>query len=117
MQAGQRNLTKLLQGMEPRVHPGTFVYCFFPDFQLPLTLESIGTFREVEGLTAIVPLQQAKALGLPFQFESAMVTLTVHSAALENAVGHFDRAAVVFEKMSTQEEFAEFLTLPLYEEI
>lgn len=39
------------------------------------------------------------------------------SAALENAVGHFDRAAVIFEKMSTQEEFAEFLTLPLYEEI
>ena len=89
MQAGQRNLTKLLQGMEPRVHPGTFVYCFFPDFQLPLTLESIGTFREVEGLTAIVPLQQAKALGLPFQFESAMVTLTVHSAL--EAVGFMAR--------------------------
>jgi len=31
-------------------------------------------------------------------------------------VGHFDRAAQIFEKMSTDEEFAEFLTLPLYEE-
>jgi malate synthase len=29
----------------------------------------------------------------------------------------YDRAAVIFEKMSTQEGFAEFLTLPLYEEI
>lgn len=29
----------------------------------------------------------------------------------------FDRAARIFEQMSTQEEFAEFLTLPLYEEI
>jgi len=28
-----------------------------------------------------------------------------------------DRAAQIFEQMSTQEEFAEFLTLPLYEEI
>ena len=28
-----------------------------------------------------------------------------------------DRAATIFEQMSTQEEFAEFLTLPLYEEI
>jgi malate synthase len=27
------------------------------------------------------------------------------------------RAAEIFEKMSTSEEFAEFLTLPLYEEI
>jgi malate synthase len=31
--------------------------------------------------------------------------------------GHFDRAAVIFEQMSTQDAFAEFLTLPLYEEI
>ncbi len=29
----------------------------------------------------------------------------------------FDRAAQIFEQMSTQEAFAEFLTLPLYEEI
>jgi len=31
--------------------------------------------------------------------------------------GKFDRAAQIFEQMSTQEQFAEFLTLPLYEEI
>jgi malate synthase len=29
----------------------------------------------------------------------------------------YDRAAQIFEQMSTQEAFAEFLTLPLYEEI
>jgi malate synthase len=29
----------------------------------------------------------------------------------------YDRAATIFERMSTQEAFAEFLTLPLYEEI
>ncbi|MDH4115417.1 MAG: malate synthase A, partial [Burkholderiaceae bacterium] len=29
----------------------------------------------------------------------------------------YDRAAQIFEKMSTQDAFAEFLTLPLYEEI
>jgi malate synthase len=29
----------------------------------------------------------------------------------------YDRAAVIFEQMSTQDAFAEFLTLPLYEEI
>ena len=31
--------------------------------------------------------------------------------------GKFDRAAEIFMQMSTQEEFAEFLTLPLYEEL
>jgi malate synthase len=32
------------------------------------------------------------------------------------AIGEFDRAAQIFEKMSTDDAFAEFLTLPLYEE-
>jgi malate synthase len=32
------------------------------------------------------------------------------------AVGEFDRAAQIFEAMSADDEFAEFLTLPLYEE-
>ena len=32
-------------------------------------------------------------------------------------VGRFDRAAEIFTQMSTQDAFAEFLTLPLYEEI
>lgn len=31
--------------------------------------------------------------------------------------GHFERAAAIFVQMSTQATFAEFLTLPLYEEI
>ncbi|TAL21765.1 MAG: malate synthase A [Aquabacterium sp.] len=33
------------------------------------------------------------------------------------AEGQFDKAAAIFEKMSTQESFEEFLTLPLYEEV
>lgn len=39
---------------------------------------------------------------------------------VKQAVGDgasYERAAVIFEQMSTSEEFAEFLTLPLYEEI
>jgi malate synthase len=33
------------------------------------------------------------------------------------ATGHWDRAAEIFDTMSTSEKFEEFLTLPLYEEI
>jgi hypothetical protein len=32
-------------------------------------------------------------------------------------VGKFERAAEIFTQMSTQDTFAEFLTLPLYEEL
>jgi malate synthase len=36
---------------------------------------------------------------------------------VEGFEGKFDRAAEIFIKMSTQEAFEEFLTLPLYEDI
>ena len=38
-------------------------------------------------------------------------------AAVGGDTSTYDRAAQIFEQMSTQENFAEFLTLPLYEEI
>jgi hypothetical protein len=86
---GERDLSTLLQQMTPEVHPEVFTYCCLPDHQLPPGLTPVGTFHEAEGLTAIVPLQQAQALGLPHQFECRMVTLTVHSAL--DAVGFLAR--------------------------
>ena len=41
----------------------------------------------------------------------------VKAVAADGAQSHYERAAVIFEDMSTSETFAEFLTLPLYEEI
>jgi malate synthase len=38
-------------------------------------------------------------------------------AAVGGDTSTYDRAALIFEQMSTQDSFAEFLTLPLYEEI
>ncbi len=38
-------------------------------------------------------------------------------AAVSGDISTYDQAAVIFEKMSTAEEFVDFLTLPLYEEI
>lgn len=87
--AGERDLTKLLQNVAPVVHPEVFVYCCFPDFQLPASLTPVASFREVEGLTAIVPLSQAQALGIHSQFESRMISLTVQSAL--DAVGFLAR--------------------------
>lgn len=38
-------------------------------------------------------------------------------ASVDGVTTTYDRAAVIFEEMSTSTQFAEFLTLPLYEEI
>jgi len=41
----------------------------------------------------------------------------VKQVAADGTHASYERAAVIFEEMSTSEQFAEFLTLPLYEEI
>jgi len=41
----------------------------------------------------------------------------VKQVAADGTHANYERAAVIFEEMSTSETFAEFLTLPLYEEI
>jgi uncharacterized protein (DUF1810 family) len=87
--SGERDLDTLLRHITPEVHPEVFAFCNFPDRKLPPGLAPVGTFHETEGLTAIVPLQQARALSLDFQFECRMVTLAVHSAL--DAVGFLAR--------------------------
>lgn len=37
--------------------------------------------------------------------------------AIDGETATYERAAQIFERMSTSEQFTEFLTLPLYEEI
>ena len=83
--SGERDLETLQREMAPQLHPETFVYCSFPDFRIPTGLVPICTFREVEGMTAIVEKAQADDSAVPYVFESHLITLTVHSAL--DAVG------------------------------
>ncbi len=78
--SGERDLDKLQRLMAPTLHPETFVYCSFPDFRLPPGLEPICTFREAEGLTAIVEEAAADRVGVPHVFKARLITLTVHSS-------------------------------------
>jgi malate synthase len=47
----------------------------------------------------------------------ALIAEELPKVKTSGAMGHFDRAAEIFDVMSTSEKFEEFLTLPLYEEI
>jgi hypothetical protein len=76
-ESDHRQLTKM---MAPQLLHETYVYCTFPDFQVPDGLAPLCTFREAEGLTAIVERSQAKRAQAPFIFESRLITLTVHSS-------------------------------------
>ncbi len=83
---GEGNLKTLLQNMKPEMQEGIFVFCSIPeDEEIPATLRPVHIFREREGTAFIVRREEAEAAGLPHQFASRMITLTVHS--LLEAVG------------------------------
>ena len=73
------DITVLLRSMHPTLHPGVYVYAVLPLDADPSPLAPLGTFREAEGLTVIVPEEVALRAGLTILFRSAWITLTVHS--------------------------------------
>ena len=72
--SGERDHLQLQKLMAPQLLPETYVYCTFPDFRLPDGLAPICTFREAEGLTAIVERSQADRAQVPFILESRLIT-------------------------------------------
>jgi len=77
---GEKDQARLQQQMAPELRAETYVYCSFPDHRLPDGFSPICTFREAEGLTAIVERSQAERAKVPYIFEAKLITLTVHSS-------------------------------------
>ncbi|NMY68508.1 ACT domain-containing protein [Pseudomonas sp. WS 5414] len=78
--AGETSLATLLRSMSPQLNDGEYVFCSLTDPSLLQDCEVLGSFREREGLTVILPRQQAERLGLAFDYVAAWITLNVHSA-------------------------------------
>ena len=77
---GEKDLATLCATIKPEMAQPVYVYCSFPDFALPTGLSAIFTFREIEGLTAVIDLQDANRYTLPHTFKSRLITLKVHSS-------------------------------------
>lgn len=78
--AGEVDLGKLLAAMKPVLKDGEFVFATIAGPLLPEGLRPIGTFREDEGLTVIVPAADAGRAGLTASKPMRQITLTVHSS-------------------------------------
>ncbi|MGH3886030.1 MAG: ACT domain-containing protein [Pseudonocardiaceae bacterium] len=83
MQA-EPDLIALLRQLCPRLRAGAYVYTIVPD-AIPPGAVPVVSVCEDEGLTLILPQQQADDLGLPYDFVAAWITLQVCSAL--SAVG------------------------------
>jgi hypothetical protein len=81
----ERDLERLLGGLEPELLPGRFVFVQSPD-DAPLPRSKVlASVLEPEGLSIVVSQQDADDLGLEYEFVAAWIVLRVHSAL--DAVG------------------------------
>ena len=73
------NLAALLSSMEPALHAGIYAYCVVAHGADISALSPVATVSESEGLTLVLPEEQANHAGLSVLFRAAWITLTVHS--------------------------------------
>lgn len=83
--AGETSLPTLLRSMQPVLNSGDYVFCCLNDPTRLQGVQPLGSFHEREGLTVILPREQAEQLGLDYDYVAAWLTLEVHSAL--SAVG------------------------------
>ncbi|MGW6918842.1 ACT domain-containing protein [Kitasatospora sp. NPDC054939] len=77
--AAERDLATLLRGMRPMLNPGRYVYCTLPA-RVPAGMRPVVTVAEAEGVTVVVPQEEADALGLDYSYVAGWITLQIHSA-------------------------------------
>jgi hypothetical protein len=79
--SGITDLEQLLASMEPSLVDGEFVFCTVKGSLAEyLMLDILGSFKEQEGLTLILPKLQAEQAELDYEGVFRMITLNVHSS-------------------------------------
>lgn len=82
---GITDIKTLLKDMTPKLHKGTYVFCTVTDLKDIDVSKLVSLFLEEEGWTIILEKSQADLLNLSYSYESAWITLTIHSSL--DAVG------------------------------
>jgi hypothetical protein len=77
--SGETNLGTILATLDVVREPGVFVVAKLGDGAEPPP-GTRASVREREGMTVVLLREDALAAGLPFVFEAAWLTLTVHSS-------------------------------------
>lgn len=76
-----RDLQVLLASMQPQLHDGEYVFCTVPRLAgIPDGCHPVATVTEAEGMTLVLPLEEAERAGLAGDFVCSWITLGVNSA-------------------------------------
>ncbi|WP_346909602.1 ACT domain-containing protein [uncultured Roseibium sp.] len=79
---GETDLDHLISQMRPMLDPEPYVFCTFAEKTVAdlAAYEPVGLFAETEGMSAILPVEKARKLGLAEAEWFRRITLTVHSS-------------------------------------
>jgi hypothetical protein len=82
LMSGERDLQQLLLTMRPHLREDTYVFCTVPSSRYGDLAEAhpIASFSEAEGLSLILPLDQAERFQLTYAGLFRCITLQVHSS-------------------------------------
>ncbi len=80
--SGITDLDQLVAEMRPALKEGLFVFCSLPlaEAERLRHLDALGTFREKEGMTLILPAAVAAAEGIACSAPMRLITLSVHTS-------------------------------------
>jgi len=77
---GETNLQSLISNMEPVLNEGEYVFSTVTDIDSIPRKDTICEIKEKEGVTVILSIENAKKLGLSFEYLAAWITLNIHSS-------------------------------------
>jgi hypothetical protein len=83
--SGETNLTTLIRNMSPVLQAGEFVFSTVKNTDNIPREDSIGEFKEQEGVTIILDRKKAEHLNLSYEYIASWITLKIHSSL--DAVG------------------------------
>ena len=78
--SGEKDLTALLAGLNPKLNPGKFVFASVENTLGISREKTVFEFKEQEGVTVVLSQEQADNYGLRYEFIASWITLEVHSS-------------------------------------
>ena len=78
--AGEKNISKLIKDMSPKLNEGSYVFCTLKNLDAIDRKETLCEFKETEGTTVVIEQKRADTLNLQYEFIASWITLQVHSS-------------------------------------
>jgi uncharacterized protein len=78
--AGEKNLSQLIAGMNPKLNKGEYVFVSVEDVDEIDRALTICEFKEEEGVTIVIEKSKANDLNLKYEYIASWITLSIHSS-------------------------------------